>query len=284
MRLQFSQLLFVVIFLLTSCNTDSSDTVIVARVESSVLTTNDLTTQLGSGASAEDQRSFTKRWIERELLYYAALDAKINKDSSIEHNLRESERNLLSMTYLNRNVESGPVTITSEEVEQFYTEHSTEYVRNDDVIRFAVYSLSTVRDAWNIRNGLTENNFFSSASRYSKVSVIPKLEIPFVTKSSLPTDIQEKLFDIRVGGITTPIRVGEYVNLYLILDKGDKGSGATFNEVRDEVKAKLMREQYKVRIDSVMNVVKNERSYSFNHEYFDTTTPVVVTVEGENDE
>ncbi len=284
MRLRFYPLLFVVTFLLTSCKTESSDTVIVARVENSILTTQDLSTQLGSGASSEDQRSFTKRWIERELLYYAALDAKINKDSVIQHNLRESERNLLSMTYLNRNVESGPVSITSEQVEQFYTDNSVEYIRGDDVIRFAVYSLSTVRDAWNIRNGLNENNFFSSASRYSKVAVIPKIEIPFKTRNSLPTEIQEKLFDIRIGGITTPIRVGEYVNLYLILDKGDKGSQATFQEVRDEVEAKLMREQYKVRIDSVMNNVKNERNFSFNHEYFDTTTPVVVTVEGENNE
>jgi len=284
MRSPFYLALFIGIIILSSCSLNSSDTIVVARVENSTLTTEDLAVILGSAASPEAQRTYTQQWIERELLYYAAKDAKIHRDSSILQNLKESERNLLSMTYLNRNVESGPLAITNDQVQQFYDSHRSEFLRSDDVIRFAQYSLSTMRDAWNVRNGLTKDNFFSSAGRYSKVAVIPQMDILFVQKSSLPEDLQEKLFDIRIGGITTPIRVGEYVNLYLILDKGEAGSPATFEEVSSEVQAQLMRQQYKIRIDSVMNVVKSERNYSFNHEYFDTTTPVVVYEEGESNE
>ncbi len=256
----------------------------VARVEGEVLTSGELKKQLGSDTTMEQQRLYVQSWLDRELLYQGARNEKMHRDPVYVNKLLEGERNLLSMAYLNRIVDIEEQEVTDEEVLQFFDENRSLYIRDDDVIRFAVFSLKTVTDAWNVRKGLTAKNFYSSSRRYSKTPTVAENKIAYVKKSSLSPELQKTLFSIKEGGITTPIRVGKSVNLYLIIEKGKLGEQASLAEVSSQVRNLLITTNYQVQIDSAMVKLRSKSNYTYNREYFETIGDNQVSLRGNENE
>ena len=262
--------LVILFFLLLhfGCEKKDDKSEVVARVDKSTLTVQDINSEIGDNATIKRQKAFVKRWIDRELLYQAACDSGLNKDPFYKQKIINSEKNLLSMAYLKKNLSKSVSTITDKDVYNYYLKNKDKYLRDEPVIRYAQYSLSTVKSAWNVRNGLTKDNFFASSKRFSKHKTIPANQIHFVKKSSLPKTIQDKLFSIREGGITTPIRVGDDVNLYLVLQKGAKGTVATFDEVKDQVRNDLEASIAIKQVDSLITAIKEDNVVFYNSDYF----------------
>jgi parvulin-like peptidyl-prolyl isomerase len=102
--------------------------------------------------------------------------------------------------------------------------------------------------------------------KYSRQKELLKNRENFYKKSSLSPALQEKLFSIKEGGITTPIRVDKYVNLYLVLKKEEKGTPATYEEVKENVKNDLLQEINRASVDSVINSIRANKSVKYNSE------------------
>lgn len=286
MKIRFTLVALIPTILIIGCSKSkvSENNVVVARVEKSVLTAEDIDQHVGAGAGKEQKRTYVRRWLDRELLYQAAIKDNMHRTEEFRDKIEESERNLLSMAYLSDKISTVPQEISHNEIVDFYNANRDQYLRDEDVIRFAVFSLKTVKGAWNIRASLTAENFIATSKRFSTGKTRSKSKIPFVKKTELPKKLQESLFSIKEGGITTPIRVGDDVNLYLILEKGKKGEKATFDEVYSKVKNLLRTSQYQSQVDNVVNELRASVNYTVNSDYFDSTPENNVSLRGNKNE
>ncbi len=282
MKALYSLSTLAILLLSTSCSDSDKniDSKPIARVESEILTVADLKQKLGSKATKTQEREFVQRWLDRELLYQAARKKNLHKKPIYQEKLQEGERNLLSMAYLNTLVHTDKQEVSESDVRFYFNENRNKYVRNDDVIRFATYSVSSVTSAWNVRKGLNPKNFYSSSRRFSKATTVPEKDIQFISRSSLPSELSNKLFSIKEGGITTPIRAGDVVNLYLIIEKGKKGEQATLAEVHSDVRNQLITSRYQTQIDSAMTTLRSESDFTFDNEYFNTPKDSQISLRG----
>ncbi len=270
----------------TSCSkmNDGDSTTIVARVENEILTEAEVKLNLGEKATKKQQKEYVQRWLDRELLYQAAKDVKMDRSPHYQEKIFEAERNLLSMAYLNTIIKSEKQEITEADIHSYFIENREKYLRTDDVIRYATYTVSSASSAWNVRKGLSKNNFYSSAKLFSKAPVIPESKISFVKRSSLSRSLQKELFAIKSGGITTPLKNGKDMSLYLVIEKGNAGERATLEEVESDVRNQLITSLYQTQVNEAMANLRSESNYTFNREYFEPAKDGMVSLRGKKDE
>lgn len=265
-------------------DTNAANEIVLARVDNTVLTNVDMEEQIGSAASSEQQRAFIRRWMDRELLYQAAKSADLHKDSEFRNKMIESEKNLLSMIFLNSLVKGTPEEVTEQDVHEYFKNNRKQYTRSEDVIRYVTFVVGSRSDAWNMRTGMSASNFMSRAKRNSKAAVPSQNEIEFTPRSQVPSQIRESLFSIKEGGITVPVKDGDNWNLYYILEKGKKGEEATLGEVYSDVKNYLVKARYETMVNDAMSELRATANCTFNNEYFETTTDSQVSMRGNGNE
>lgn len=105
----------------------------------------------------EGKAKFVERLIEEQLLYQAALDAKLDKSEEMKERLRWMTTNVLVAEYFNKEI-GGKVAVNPADVEKYYREHTDEF-RQAPVLRaqylFTADSLKAV--AWRKRLLAGEN-------------------------------------------------------------------------------------------------------------------------------
>lgn len=81
----------------------------------------------------EGKAKFVERLIEEQLLYQAAIDAKLDRSDEMKERLRWMTMNVLVAEYFNKEI-GGKVTIAPAEIETYYNEHKDEF-RQAPVLR-----------------------------------------------------------------------------------------------------------------------------------------------------
>ncbi|MFP4521638.1 MAG: peptidyl-prolyl cis-trans isomerase [Fibrobacterota bacterium] len=221
-------------------DSNKDDSGLVAKVNDRKLTVNDLLSRVPAEYSnyltKEQNVIYSKRWIEDELLAAEARKLGIDKEPEIKKAIHRAVKEILVGEMKDR-ILNKETPVPEEEISKYYEENKDEFVISVPRVKFAHIRLK--KDIWDIRNLISDNNFFSIASRYSLDPVPDTSMIKFVTEEDVPPHISQVVFNIREGGTSRPIKTNNGHLIVRVLEKQKPGTLRSIEEVKPEIIYKI---------------------------------------------
>lgn len=258
-------------FCLSCERSAKTESPVIARVGRSVLTLNDLNKSIPSEYSNRITRkqriNYVKQWIDTELLYQEALRQKIDKEKEICKRLGQMKRDLLSAEMISRN-SSGihKQKISEESINDYYEQHKESFIRESDVVKYIEILIESVKTGWQVRNMITPTNFLELAAQYSLIPIQDPQAAPFIPLKNLPPEISDVVFNIRLNGTTSPIKMPDGVHIIRVLDKQKAGEICLLEEVREEIISTLSAQSQKKDIENLLAGLRQKSDYKFHFE------------------
>jgi len=233
-------LLFVLLnfFLLTFCaKEEKPNSPIVAKVGKEIYTLNDLKEVIPQNPDLEISslqiQNYIKRWIENELVYQEALVNGFEKDSDIQNGIQKVIRDYIVVRYLEKNIDRD-LEVTEAEIEEFYKNNSSEFIRPKDYYNIQLLLVKTYREANAIRSSLVSGQDFADLAREHSLDESKENggHLGWLTLDELPPVLASI---VPYMGIKRNRRVKSIQGYYIIqvIEKRKKGEVQTLQEVRD---------------------------------------------------
>tara|TARA_B100001964_G_C14215354_1_gene592478 strand:- start:871 stop:1668 length:798 start_codon:yes stop_codon:yes gene_type:complete len=260
------KLLFLLnLFLFSSaCSTKKDfDSVPVARVNDKFLTLSDIEKELNVGiASNDDVAKFAHGWVEEQLLYQAALNEKLNLDKSLIKKRDIYYRKLLANTFLSSAV-TLDVSIDNDDIKKYYSKNRSSFVRKYDEAVVYHFSVEDKTDADKIRKALLSG---SSGKRRKDLFLKHKTEPVTVKKGFLIKDLDKRIFSKNKKSVIGPVFSKSNYHVIQIIKKHKRGSVVSLDRAYDEIYNRLLQNEKKIALSSVMDSLRNSSTIYINKE------------------
>ena len=234
-------LLFFMVLLFFSCSSENRlEEEVVARVNESVLTKEALSQLVGD--SPESRKIYThaiNRWVEKILLYNAAISVGLNKDRGLVEQKESFYKDLLVSSYINTRTDKPGFPIKNE-VSQYYIKNKKSFARAGDEVVVKHFVSKTLKEAKSIKKELNKNK------KSKKIEEIIKKHKP-TTRTLRAELLKDSLvgfvFGGNVGDVLGPKKHGEDYHVFQILKKNKKGSLRGLELVHDEIYQRLYKKK-----------------------------------------
>ncbi|MBN2411581.1 peptidyl-prolyl cis-trans isomerase [candidate division KSB1 bacterium] len=274
------KLLFLILLpliIITFCTKeDKPDSPIVAKVGKEIFTMNDLKQVIPQNSDLDISplqiQNYIKRWIENELVYQEALVNGFEKDSDIQKGIEKLIRDYIVVKYLEKNIDQG-IEVTEAEIEEFYQNNSSEFIRPKDLYHIQLIAVTTYREANAIRSSLVSGQKFEDLAREHSLDESRENggNLGWLTLDELPPILAEK---VPYSGINIINRIKSLDGYYVIrvIEKRSKGETQTLEEVRDiitwRVKAWKRENKYRRLITYLSENSNVETNYNIIQEIY----------------
>ena len=243
-------LLYIFIFIHFSCSSKGGgEESVVARVNETTLTKEQLSALAGSTVS--DSRVLllaTNRWIEKTLLYNAAVESGLKKDTEIIHRRDRFYKDLLVSSFLEIQTKNK-INITKKEVSNYYAKNKKSFTRPDDEIIIKHFVLPSNKESIKLKK-LLRGGVGAEIEKYvTKYGPQTRLLYRHTAESSAVGFV----FSGSAGDILGPKKNDEGFHLFEILKKYKKGSDRGLELVYDEIYERLHKQKKEVLIASTLD-------------------------------
>jgi len=224
---------------------------ILARVGDVVLTLKELEAgipdDLAGSLSLDDRKRMVEKWMEEQLLYQEAQQRGIDKEDYIERLIESSKVDLVVTELLQRMTDN--LSITDDELLQYYKEHQDEFVREDDEIWARHILVATKAEAQRIRSRILGVESFEQILQERSVdpTTINGGDLGYFSQKSAGDDLWRAVSKLRVGVLSKPVKTEFGYHILEVLDKKGEGSIYEFDEVKADIvdKISLIKQQEK---------------------------------------
>ncbi|HID93580.1 MAG TPA: hypothetical protein EYP60_05740 [bacterium (Candidatus Stahlbacteria)] len=257
---------------LPSCNPDERKEVVATSAVKGKLTVGELLDKARedprrAGSFADPQN--IKDFIANDLIYNVMLPLEarrygLDKSPSVLENLKESEENYLLSEYRRIKVRGG-VSITDDELKDYYNEHKKNYVQ-EERFEARVITVKTEKEAEDVRKRLIKGANFEKLAK--ELSTHPSKarggNLGWFTKGSFP-EFEEVVSRLRKGEISQPFA---FKDGYAILKLEDKEPQKVreFDEVKARVRRDLSQEKQKERERELLSQLRKRIRIEINEE------------------
>ncbi len=242
--------LFVQLFFF-SCSFDKSkEEDVIARVDGEVLTKSGLLFLMESGASNADSFSrTTNNWVQRKLLYRAALSIGLDKDLLLAKERDVFYENLLVSSFISIQTKEKTKT-TKKEVSDYYLENKASFKRTDEEVVVKHFVFFTEKKATKVKNQLKKKKPTVDMDELLKKQ---QVETKTIRKNDAGSNLVGFLFNSGVGSVLGPEKHGEKFHVFQILQKHKKGSYLGLEKVYDEIYHRLYKEKEALILSAVLD-------------------------------
>jgi len=241
---------------------------VIARVGNAVLTIDDLNASIPMEyrdiITYEQNAHFVRQWMSTELLYQEALRRKVDKEHEIKARLEKMKKDLLSAEIINRNSLGGRSGVSDQAIREYYEKNRSQFIREQDMIRYQEIVVQDINLAWEIRNTVTHEKFSDVLAAHSKIPLTNLDHPPFVPLDAVPPFLRARIATLAVPSIGGPYRSDDGFYILRIIGKYDKGAIATLEEVYDEITARLTSVAQKSEIDRLIADLRLKTNVEFN--------------------
>lgn len=237
---------------------------LVAQVNDSYLMINQLNYLVPSNLEPELTLALKKNlisdWVDDEVLYQAAVNEGISleeKEKFLLENYRKSFfiQKFLS-TKLNRNYR-----ISQKEIEDYYKEHTKEFVHKEDAVRIVHLLMeqrdnaifNEIRESKNLTD-IIKKYYFDDKSTMER----PNGDLGYLPVSNLPDNFQSVIQRMKTGAISRPISSDQGYHFIQLLDRQTKGNQKDLEIVQDEIKLRLKKERRETELARLLKDLKDE--------------------------
>lgn len=224
-----------------SCSSESvSNPSVVARVNDATLTKEDLSRLVGdSFADSKTLLHATNKWVEKRLLYGAAVNLGLKKDKKLSKQRDAFYEDLLVSSYVRVRAENRE-PVLKKEVSTYYSNNKKSFSRSDDVVVVKHFLSSTKKEADNIRRVLKKNK---GGKKTEEIIKKHKPKTRFLRASLKKDNLVGFVFDGRVGDVLGPKKHKDYYHVFQIIKKHKKGSVRGLEVVYDEIYQRISKQR-----------------------------------------
>ena len=223
---------------------------VVARVGENILTKKNIIDKTdGDLVSSNSVLHLTNNWVEKTLLYEAALNANLDKDFLLIEKKEDFYKDLLIGSFLELEAKKQ-INISKKEVSNYYRTHKKSFIRNEDEIRLKHFVLPTKNDAVKLKKLLKSNKKGSLLEEYMYKY---KPEIKTVKKSLVGDNLIGFVFSHVVGDVVGPKKIRSSYHVFEILKKNKKGTIKGLEVVYDEIQQRIIKNKEVVFLKKVLD-------------------------------
>ena len=241
-----------VALLLTQCRsvTEDPDSV-VARVNQSTLTVDELEAELEAAAlfaaTPQMKRDRVSDWIRTELLYQEARRLNLDSDVKTVRDLERLRREHLANAVLEHMAADSAIVVSDEEIEAYFEANRREFVYLEPELRVSVIVLPDETTARQVRNQLSRRSAtFEDLARTRSIhaSSIHGGDLGFLKRSDISdVSVQEIVFALSTGQITRPVLSESGSFLFRVVERREAGTLPPLDEVRGEIVNRVLRDK-----------------------------------------
>jgi len=244
-------LLYLFIFMCSSCSSsEDSRGDVVARVNEKKLTKEQLVSLVGS--TTNDSRALlfaTNRWVEKTLLYNAAVKSGLKKDAEIIRKRDLFYEDLLVSSFLDIQTKNK-IKITKKEVSNYYAKNKNSFTRVDDGIIIKHFVLPNNKESISLKKILKKGNHGAEFENFVEKYKPQTKELYRRTAESSAIGF---VFSGSVGEVFGPKKIDGGFHLFEILKKYKKGSEQGLEVVYDEIYERLLKQKKEVLVISTID-------------------------------
>ena len=234
-------LLYLFVFILFSCSSsENSAGSVVARVNEKKLTKEQLAALTGSRVN--DSKTLlltTNRWVEKTLLYNAAVESGLKKDSEIIRKRDRFYEDLLIASFLDIQTKNK-INITKKDVSNYYTKNKKSFTRTDDEVFIKHFILPSKKESIKLKKILRQGRGGAEFEKYVE-KYNPQTKTLF--RQTAESSRVGFIFSGSPGEIVGPKKTGEDFHLFEIMQKYKKGSERGLELVYDEIYERLYKQK-----------------------------------------
>ena len=239
-------LLGLVILMIIACNSSKKemDGNVIVSVGDGVLTLeqldNAIPESIQSKISQEQVSNYIQQWIEMELVYQEALRLGMDKEKSLLTELEKAKRELLVRNYLDRHL-SDEAGITETQAVEYYNENKDNYILQQDEIKALHILVSNSDEANAAYRRISNGEDFETVAREISIDYTEngRVDLGYFSREEIVPVIASRVFRTAVGRTTRPTRSEFGYHIFKILDRKAKGKYREFEEVKDQIVARL---------------------------------------------
>lgn len=239
----------------------------LARVEDTYLTTEDLkflSILNPDGKVPEAQlQSFINNWIDTQMLSQQAKKEDMDKDPYLKSRLEDFYRHLLADTYARYDIYKS-ISVSDQEIQNYYQQHHQVFLWEHDaaeVVQYFTTSQDTARQIYNIlRNGTPEEKTLL----YQKNQPESKI----VTYQDVIPELGDVIFNTKALGVLNVIHSDFGYHVVVVKQRYNAGTYQDINQVRDEIKERLIVSKQKKYYYQVLDSLKGVMDVEVNKDAF----------------
>jgi len=202
--------------------------------------------------SPEGRKKFLEELITRELLLQEAKKRGLDRDRAlVERVERFKERSILD-NLMKEEVDSR-VTVTQEEIKNFYTSHSEGFTA-PQASRVSHILVKTEADALDLKKRLAQGEDFAALARQVSLDLSTRYkggDLGVIKPGQMVPQFENAVRHLKVGEVSAPVATQFGYHLIKLSDR-TPGAVQSFEETKDQVKDQLLLEKKRKRFDELV--------------------------------
>lgn len=259
-------MLFFILLLFFSCSSENKrGEEVVARVNEVVLTKEALSQLVG--AAPVGRKTYVhaiNRWVEKTLLYNAAIMEGLDKDRGLEEQKETFYKDLLVSSYINTKTESLGSPL-KKEVSEYYINNKKNFSRKEEEIVVKHFVSKTLKEAKSIKRELTKNK---KSKKIEEIIKKHKPTIRTLRAELLKDNLVGFVFGGGVGDVLGPKKLGQSYHVFQILKKHKKGSVLGLEVVHDEIYQRLYKKKGVAALTQIVDSLYAQSDVFISQELF----------------
>lgn len=244
---------------------------ILARVDGSTLTAEEMTLQIPAEyrqmMTQSDVQTFIDGWVDNELLYLEAKRLGIDKEDSVKMLIATWLKRILADAIKMR--EYNKITITEEEIQKYFEAHKDEFLY---AVKVSQIILSTPAEAQKTLEEIKAGADFTQIARERSLGreVNPTGVTDYFTRGYYNPEIEEVVFRMKVGEISNIIPTPNGVFLIVkIIDRKKVKETIGYSEMREYIlKSVLEPKRRREVVNSFLNQLRTTYKIEVHPELF----------------
>ncbi len=245
----------------------------VAKIDSVIISKEDVNEQMQMlpdmamqfFQGPEGTTKFVDELVKKEMLYLEAKKRGMDKNKEFQKKLEEFKKITLINDLLDKEIEAMP-TVTEEDMKRYYENNRDDFIINKQ-IRISHIFIKSEDDLNKVKERLDKGEDFAKvASEMSADKASSKVggDIGFVKKGELSQELEQMIFTMKKGQISSPVKLNEGYRIIKITDI--KGNLIEFDKVKGLINQRLIAEKQKESFDKFIDNIKKNYKIEMNKE------------------
>jgi parvulin-like peptidyl-prolyl isomerase len=244
------------------------DTRVLVKINNIVLTAGEFAARLAPSQVNSREKALNS-WVDIQVVNNEALSRQYELRPSLEGKLRRYKRQVLKDLFVNK-VIVPRISITREEMEDYYNEHKDDFVKPRRY-KIQQVTVKTLKDARNVLNSLNDGASFSwLAKRRSTDSFASRGGAAgWKVKSELSEPAAKMIDTLQPGEISPILEVKDHFRVIRLQEKSEPDF-KEFDEVRKIIHRRMFGEKYKEKYNEYLDKLKEDSQIEIYEEVYES--------------
>ncbi len=262
-------IVLVAALLILSCTKGEKAGEVLAKVDDSMLTTEEFYNQIPPGwkdvLSFEEKRSFVNDWIETELLYREARKRGLDRDPKVVAQFETIKKEILKNELLLREMDKAK--ITDEVVQRYYEDHQEDY-KNE--IKIGIIFVDSKKEAEQISLQLMEGEDFQTVAKEKSLGPMAQEGgvLDYFRRHSptalISPELEEIAFSLEEGDLSDVIETENGYYIVRMIDRRSLKTPLAFEDVQEDIRRNLSMVRQNTVYATLLNELKADATIEIN--------------------